>query len=338
MRHDESLLPHSPDVLERETLDDGFSAGWGLHHQPSESYVLDCHTHMWTTNAAQMKRAIAEHFSRGAAMRLRRQVFLDGRPDRIAALSKISAKDDRIFWMVWPEYGEPDLKFFKKWSKQPGFIGLKLHNANVIRNAAAPDVWASKAWEEIFEYCGETGKPVLWHVTQRLTDCPYMGGGRNSYWKEGWPKGAKYTNHDLLDAFIDVVSRHKKTRFIGAHHLHIGPEKLGKLFDKHKNLYADLSCGNIVRVGDVMYETDRQRWRKYLLNYPERLMFGTDCILGTTVGQWLLWENLAAHIRFVHQLHLPKQLLENLTHQNFERVAEMEPAILNPAEWVGVRP
>ena len=31
MPHDERLYPHSPDVLERATSDNGFSDGWGLH-------------------------------------------------------------------------------------------------------------------------------------------------------------------------------------------------------------------------------------------------------------------------------------------------------------------
>ncbi len=338
IQHDESLLPHAPDVLERETLDNGFSAGWGLHHQPSERYILDCHTHMWTNTAANVQRWVNNYYERAGAMRLRRHVALDGSPKNAAAFAKVSAKDDRFLWLVWPHYGKPNLKFFKKASKLPGFSGLKLHNYSVIEEGAKPECWQTREWDDMFAFCAEIKKPVLWHVTQRLTDSPYMGGGRNSYWKVGWPKGVKYGNQDLLDVFIDVVQRHPKTQFIGAHHLHIGPEKLSALFDTHDNLFTDLSCGNIVRIGDDLYEDDRQRWRRYALKYSARLLFGTDCVLGSTAGLWYLWETLAAHIRFLHQLRLPKEVLEKIAHENFERLAGLQPVELKNADWLAVRP
>ncbi len=37
--------PYSPYIKDRQTLDDGFSKGWGFHFLPSEEYVIDCHTH-----------------------------------------------------------------------------------------------------------------------------------------------------------------------------------------------------------------------------------------------------------------------------------------------------
>jgi predicted TIM-barrel fold metal-dependent hydrolase len=338
INQDQHLYPHAPDVLERETSDDGFSAGWGLHHLPSENYILDCHTHMLATTAGGVQKAVDEYYARAGAMRLRRHVALDGKPASVAAFSKVSAKDDRFLWLVWPHHNQPDLKFLKKAAKLHGFTGLKLHNYSVITEGAKPDVWLTREWDEIFEFCAEQGKPVLWHVTQRLTDAPYMGGGRNSYWKDGWPKGVKYGNRELMDVFLDCVKRHTKTRFIAAHHCHIGPEMFGKLFDKYSNLYTDLSCGNIVRIGDDMYEADRQRWRNYAFKYSDRLLFGTDCILAGTAGIWYLWETLAAHIRFVHQLRLDKTTLEKVAHENFEKIAGLTPVELKREDWAAVRP
>ena len=338
IQHDEHLYPHAPDVLERETSDDGFSAGWGLHHLPAENYILDCHTHMHATTARSVQKAVDEYYARAGAMRLRRHVALDGKPGSVAAFSAVSAKDDRFLWLVWPHHSRPDLKFLKKSAKLSGFTGLKLHNYSVITEGAAPEVWQTREWDEVFEFCAEQGKPVLWHVTQRLTDAPYMGGGRNSYWKDGWPKGVKYGNRELLDVFLDCVKRHPKTRFIAAHHCHIGPEMFAKLFDRYPNLYTDLSCGNIVRSGDEMYEADRRRWRNYAFAYSDRLLFGTDCILGGAAGIWYLWETLAAHIRFVHQLRLDKATLEKVAHENFERIAGLAPVELKREDWAAVRP
>lgn len=336
--HDETRFPHAPDVLERETSDGGFSSGWGLHHPPSETYILDCHTHMKGTTERGVRKALDEFFVRAGALRLRRLVALDGNPKNAAAFTKAAAKDDRFLWLVWPHHRKPDLKFFKKAARMPGFTGLKLHNHAVIREGDSPDVWRTKAWDEVFACCGELGKPVLWHVTQRLTDCPYMGGGRNSYWKEGWPKGVKYGNRELLDVFLEKVRTHRATRFIGAHHLHIGPNLCGALLAEHSNLFVDLSCGNIVHDGDELYAEDRERWRSYALKYPERLLFGTDCALGGTAGLWYLWETLAAHVRFLRQLRLPKPVLEGVAHANFERLAGLPTVELNSADWLAVRP
>ena len=179
----------------------------------------------------------------------------------------------------------------------PGFVGLKLLNISSIKTGRHPSVWETAKWDAILDYCGKVAKPVLWHVTQRVTDCPYMGGGDNSYWKDGrakQPKGKRYGNTELLDAFIKRISAHCDTRFIGAHHLHIGPDKAAKLLKKHPNLNLDYSCGNIVRPGDSMYEDDRNRWRKYTLKFSDRLLFGTDCMLGANAGLWYLWETLEA--------------------------------------------
>src|SRR5476649_972839 len=97
--HNETLSPHAPDVLERETSDDGFSAGWGLHHLPAERYIIDCHTHMWATTAASVQRWVDDYYARAGAMRLRRHVALDGSPKNAAAFAKVSAKDDRFLWL-----------------------------------------------------------------------------------------------------------------------------------------------------------------------------------------------------------------------------------------------
>ncbi|MCW8130125.1 MAG: amidohydrolase family protein [Planctomycetota bacterium] len=338
MGHDERRQPHAPDVLERETLDGGFSAGWGLHQQPSETYILDCHTHMLAKKAPAILKALKGYYERAGAMRLRRHLALDGRPDRAAEFGKVSKKDDRFVWMSWIDHDQPDLKFFKKAAKLPGFCGLKLHNKKLIEQGAAPETWLSKAWDDFFDFCGEIGKPVLMHVTQRHTECPYMGGGRFSYWKVGWTKGVKYTNRDLLEVFLTQVKRHPKTTFIGAHHLHMGPEWVGRLFEEHPNLLVDLSCGNIVRFCDEMYEADRERWRNYALRWQDRILFGTDCALGGSAGYWYLWETLAAHIKFLHSLRLPQEALEKIAHANFERVAGLQPLALNGADWLFVRP
>lgn len=336
--HDEDRFPHAPDVHERETADGGFSAGWGLHHVPAETYLIDCHTHMSATTPPKINKALKEYYARAGAMRLRRHVALDGKPKTAEAFAKVSAKDDRFLWLNWQPYNQPDVKFLKKCSKMKGFAGLKLHNARMIIDGDKPGAWRTPKWNDVFKCCGDLGKPVLWHVTQRLTDAPYTGGGRNSYWAKGWEKGVKYGNRELMDVFLETVARHRGTNFIGAHHLHIGPNYLGALFEEHPNLYADFSVGNTVRPGCAMYEADREAWRSYTIRHQDRLLFGTDVDLGDVCGIWYLWETLAGHLRFLHQMRLPKAALEKVAHENFERLAGLAPVPLNGADWGNVRP
>ena len=131
-RHNETTMPHAPDVLERRTADGGFSAGWGLHHTPSESYILDCHTHLLTDTAPTVRKALKDYYGRAGALRLGRHVALDGSARNMAAWAKVSASDDRLLWMLRMEPGAPDLRLLKRASKMPGFVGLKLLNISTI--------------------------------------------------------------------------------------------------------------------------------------------------------------------------------------------------------------
>jgi predicted TIM-barrel fold metal-dependent hydrolase len=336
--HDESKFPHSPDVIERQTVDDGFSAGWGSHHQPAETYILDCHTHMFAKTKEDVQKAINLFYERAGAMRLRCHIALDGWPENADVFSQVSEADDRFLWLARLRYDQPDIKFLKEASKKKGFCGLKLHNKDMIEEGALPSVWNKPEWQEIFTLLGELDKPVMWHVTQRRTDCPYMGGGRDSYWKLGWPKGVKYSNQDVLNTFLEQVTNHSKTKFIGAHHLHISPDRVGKLLQKYANLFVDYSCGNMLRPFDDLYESDRECWRTHTIKFQDRILFGTDCAHGKTAGMWYLWETLAAHIRFLHQLHLPKEVLEKVAHENIERIIGIQPLPLKPELWMFVRP
>lgn len=338
-RHQENErdFPHALDVLQREHEEDGFSAGWGLHHLPSESYILDCHTHM-VAEPRKMKKVLDEFFERAASCRLRRLVALDAREETLDAFGALSKKDDRFLWLLNLRPEKPSLKLLRRAMKKPGFVGLKLHNSRILKGEIPLDSWRKPAWDQVFASLADAGKTVLWHVTQRMTACPYMGGGLHSYWKDGWKVGVDFGNKELMEVFLEKVDSHPDVPFIGAHHLHIGPESMAKLFRKHKNLYADLSCGNIIREGDTIREDDRLRWRKYILRCKKRLLFGTDNILGGTESLWYLWDSLIAHIRFIHQMRLTDEALELVTHGNFERLAGLEPPPINRGAWGAVRP
>src|SRR5690606_19857022 len=98
----------------------------------------------------------------------------------------------------------------------------------------------------------ERGRPVLWHVTQRLSASPYHGGGENSYWSEGWARGVTFTNEDLLGVTLQVMRNHPGLIVQGAHQLHVGFDRLARLFEEYPNLYIDTSCAWYVRWADTL--------------------------------------------------------------------------------------
>lgn len=316
--------PHSPDVAERESSDDGFSSGWGAHHQPSEAYWVDCHTHMREEEADAIVDTIADWGEMLRPWRFQRTVALDGTPGSAAAFGEAARTDDRFRWLARLHHDDADLEGLER-CLEAGACGLKLHNAPLMRNAVDPEIWHSADWHRIFDRMGEADLPILWHVTQRLTDAPYTGGGRNSYWNQGWEEGYDCDNVDLMRSFLDIVEAHPETDFVGAHQLHVGFDRLAELFAEHPNLHVDTSIGLAVRWGDELYPQDRARAREFVGNWTDRLLFGTDCVISSEVVDEYLRQHFLNHVRYVRQLRLPHEELQQVSHRNAERLMNLEP-------------
>ena len=76
---DETDQPYSPDVLERETADNGFSSGWGFHFQPSEKYWIDCHVH--ARRMPNLQEYVDRWFDWSFAWRQAKLITIDGVPE-----------------------------------------------------------------------------------------------------------------------------------------------------------------------------------------------------------------------------------------------------------------
>ena len=147
----------------------------------------------------------------------------------------------------------------------------------------------------------------------------------------------KYTNEDLLQDFLEAVSSHRGTQFIGAHQLHIGPKRMAELFAEHPNLTVDTSIGCYVAPDDVMYEDDQKIWRDFFIAHADRLLFGTDVVVtDKSADTELLRQHFLGHVRFIKQLRLPADALEKVAHENFERLASLEE--VEPFDWGALRP
>ncbi|WP_436936524.1 amidohydrolase family protein [Halovenus marina] len=315
--------PHSPDVEERELLEDGFSAGWGAHHQPSERYWIDCHTHMLETEAGSVVDVIEDWTDYLNAWRFAGAVGVDGRPAVIDEFEIADRETDHFQWMSRLDYDNPSMDAIGS-SLEAGACGLKLHNKPLIEAGEPPSKWQDPEWHDVFDRLETADLPVFWHVTQRLTDAPYIGQGRNKNWNQVSNSDTNYTNEDLLQSFIEIVEEYPDTDFIGAHQLHLGFDRLAKLFELYPNLYIDTSAGFFIRWGDRIYPQDRDRVREFVMNWSDRILFGTDCALHGDVQTANLRQQFLGHVRFIRQLNLPDNELQQISHLNAERLLNLE--------------
>jgi len=349
---DADIQPRSPDVLERETADNGFSRGWGLHFQPSERYWIDCHVH--ATNRTDFRRYLDRWFDWSVAWRQAKLIIVDGHPvpcDAIAKAQKkpegrsdsfsyedlavIAKEDNRIAFLYAPGVDTPDTEPLER-ALELGARGLKLWSPTLVIEGRQPDEFERPGWEGVFKIVNDRRLPIVWHVTQRLTDSPYTGGARNAYWSAGWKKGVKYTNEDLLQSFLRIARAHPKGYFIGAHQLHLGWDRLEQIFEDYPNVYIDTSIGCFVRWGDIMYSEDQKRIRSFFMKYSDRIVFGTDTGIGKGEHKETYRLSLMGHILFIRQLRLPFEELQKVSHQTAEKLFRLEKS--SDARMGSIRP
>ena len=319
--------PYSPYVKERETLDNGFSKGWGFHFQPSEEYVIDCHVHFRVqgTDKAEITETLDRWFYETEASRQQKLLAIVQDKAQFEVMREIGEADTRLHWLFWPQPDEPDLDAIKR-SIALGACGLKLHNHRIMKGEVPFDVWETPEWQEIFAYLNEHKIPVLWHVTQRVSYSPYHGGGYNPYVTEGHAKGVYVTNEQLLAQYCSIMDRYPDIPMVAAHQLYLGLDRLGALLDKYPQLMLDTTVGFYVRRDDVMYEEDREIYYDFVMKYADRFMFGTDTDLRLDAVGPYQFEAYHCHLRFIHQLRLPYEELQMLLYKNCERVFSLPPS------------
>ena len=318
--------PYSPYIAQRETLDQGFSAGWGFHFPPCEEYVVDCHAHTnFTGNSHQFRELLDRWFAYTEAYRQQKIVLFVRTREQMLTMHELQTTDNRVQWMFYAEPDAPDLSIIKE-AQALGACGLKLHCNRIMKGEVPLEAWYQSEWKKIFSYLEEVQLPIIWHVTQRVSYSPYHGGGENAYFSEGQKKGVFVTNEMLLEQICKILAQHPHLNIIGAHQLYLGLTRLQQLLDTYPNLYLDTSVGFFLRWCDTLYEEDRLKYYQFVMKYPDRILFGTDTDLSPEgIGEYQK-EAFCAHLRFIHQLRLPYEQLQMLCYQNAERLLHIPPS------------
>ena len=319
----EVAYPRSPYIAQRETKDEGFSQGWGFHFPPSESYWVDCHVHLRAGNTfAEITDALNRWYRHAEAYRLGRLVGFVEDEETFAICGAIASVDPRFSWFYWPKPDRTLADVQRAFAH--GAVGLKLHNHNAMRGLFDPAIWESPQWAEVFAFLNERRAAVNWHVTQRVAYSPYHGGGDNAYWSEGIPNGVTFTNRDLLAQFLRIAEANPQLTMIGAHQLYLSNAALAEIFTRHPNVHVDTSVGYYLRWADTLQEADREEYRRFVLAHGDRLLFGTDTVLGVASAEdpYLL-EAYKCHARFISALQLPFETLQAISHGNIERLLNL---------------
>ncbi|MDD4891640.1 MAG: amidohydrolase family protein [Phycisphaerae bacterium] len=311
--------PHAPDVRQRQTVDDGFSAGWGRHFLPAEEFVIDCHMHIDGKEPWMVRKSLDLLFGTLAAYRLDQAIVVDGGPGSLDWLAQVARTDRRFHFMIWMKPENPDVEFLRR-ARQAGAVGVKLHNSPIMAGQFEPGVWESPGWQRVFAAAEELAMPVLWHVTQVEAAAPYIGEGPGNALASRRAKGSTLSNAGLLAQFLRIVARYQGITFVGAHQLYLGDAKLAELFAAHPNLAIDTSCGYFLRWGDRMLDEDAAAAREFLCAWPDRVLFATDNTMGAAHCNEVHFEAFRCHLRYLRALRLPQDVLDRIAWQNARRV------------------
>ncbi len=168
------------------------------------------------------------------------------------------------FCTIYPH--DPDKLDKLKQLVADGAVGLKLYTGHQNFHDRPLD---NEDMEPIYQYCDETGLPIVWHVNLQL------------YRKE----------------FERVMARHPNMTVIMPHfgqaYWRPDPELqwMAELLDKYPNLYTDTSLGTrqILVDGQLRVGQYRDLFRTFCTKYSDRILFGTDMVVTGNSEKTSLW-------------------------------------------------
>ncbi len=180
-----------------------------------------------------------------------------------------------------PGYGPEAVKelerCFKVGAKGVGELGDKGKGMAFSKNTKGLGMhFDDERLAPLLDKCGELGMPVSIHVADPIWMYEKMDSTNDGMmnavtWRLDNQEGV--TGHaEMLNILERAVKRHPETTFVTCHlgNCSYDLNKLGSLFDKYPNLYADISArfsevATIPRFAEEFYE-----------KYNDRLLFGTD--------------------------------------------------------------
>ena len=139
----------------------------------------------------------------------------------------------------------------------------------------------NERFSPIFEFCGEHDLPVMFHTADPSAFFEKIDATNERYEElaahpEWGFSSSPVSKRELLEQRNNVIRRHPKTQFVGAHCAESSEDlaSLRALLDELPNLQIDLSA-RVSELGRQPYSA-----RAFFLDYADRIIFGTDLLPG----------------------------------------------------------
>jgi predicted TIM-barrel fold metal-dependent hydrolase len=210
------------------------------------------------------------------------------------------------------------------------FKGLGLWYKDASGEYLSPD---DEELDPLWHAAGELGVPVQMHLGDPIPFFQPLNRSNERYLQiSARPEWHHYRRgfhsfEKLIEAGIRLVSRHPETTFITSHIWWCGGN-LGfvrtQMLDKLPNMYTDIAA-HITTLGRQPYSA-----RKFLVEYQDRILFGTD-IKPTAEGYQPYFRFLETADEYfqaqpgqplsrIYGIHLPDEVLEKIYQRNAERI------------------
>jgi predicted TIM-barrel fold metal-dependent hydrolase len=255
---------------------------------------VDVHVHINTSGAALLEQAEKDNFvlltinvdvpdyppierQMGYAEALR-----DRFPGRLYFLSTFRTAD--IQGAQWQKSAVESLKI----AQDKGSVGVKVWKniGMVIKNDQDEFIQIDDpVFDPVFDFLEENNIPVCGHIGEpRNCWLPLeemtVNNDRNYYKRHPqyhMYQHPEYPSHEeLIGARDQLIDKHPNLKFIGTHlgSMEWSVDEIGKRLDKYPNMAVDLTA----RISHLQYQslTDWNRIRDFLIQYQDRIMYGTD--------------------------------------------------------------
>jgi predicted TIM-barrel fold metal-dependent hydrolase len=196
----------------------------------------------------------------------------------------------------------------------------------------------------------ELGTPIVWHVNdpEEFWDPERIPGWAK---ERNWGYGPDDAQKEQLYAEVDeVLSRHPRLKIILAHFYFLSADlpRARRFLDEHPTVHFDLAPG-VEMLYNLSHDVDASR--AFFVEYADRIVFGTDLFSRLTVEEgriraglvfrWLESDDAyrvpeAADFLLgppedggIRGMSLPDDVLRQIYHDNFSRLAGSEPRALN---------
>ncbi len=137
--------------------------------------------------------------------------------------------------------------------------------------------------DPIYDHLASIKRPMLAHLAEPLAcwlpldeASPHYGYySQNPQWHM-FDKPEFPSHERIIVARDNVLAKHPTLRFIGAHlgSLEYDVDEVARRLDRYPNFAVDTSA----RLGDLAVQ-DSAKVRQFFLDYPDRILFGTDVVM-----------------------------------------------------------